>query len=252
MTDEPRSGRSRKTDGGTEASGSESDSSDGDTVGERTDLAPVISQFYRAEMDRVTVWRQRLDDTTTWTVTIVAALLAYGFSTGGTHTALLAGVVVVTSFLAIDARRYQDYDVWRSRVRLLQKNFYADALDPTADVQRVEWRHELGEDLRTPTLKIPYRHAFARRLRRVYLPLLAVLVGAWVVRVTAFVPGEPVRESAAVGSVSGRLVLGAVAAFSLVLLAVALLSQSRTEEGEVADAEDYGQWKDADGGSNGD
>lgn len=74
-------------------------------------------------------------------------------------------MLVMAVFLGIEARRYQSYDVWRSRARPLQEDLFANALDPSAGVERPRWRAELSEDYRTPALKVPYQEALGRRTR---------------------------------------------------------------------------------------
>ncbi|WP_227380890.1 DUF2270 domain-containing protein [Haladaptatus halobius] len=187
-------------------------------VDQSTGLGSVMAHFYRGEMDRVTTWRQRLDETTKWTVTVIAALLAYGFSTSGTPAVLLAGIIVTTVFLAIEARRYQDYDLYRARIRILQENLFSNALDPSQGVEHHDWRRKLTDDLRDPTLKTPYPEAVARRLRRVYLPLLFILLAAWFFRIVAFAKNGTWIENAAIGIVPGTIILGLVAVFYLGLL----------------------------------
>lgn len=209
---------------------------------ESSDLGSLLGHFYRAEMDRTTTWRQRFDETTKWAVTIIAAVLAYGFSTNGTHIVLLAGIVITTSFLVIEARRYQTYDIWRSRVRLLQENLFADALDPQEGIEHTEWRRQLGDDLRTQTVKTSYVEAFDRRLRRVYLPLLLLLLFAWVFRILAFDSGSAWRETAAIGRVPGVAVVATVALFYLAIVGVAAWPRQRRSMGEKR-REKPGQWK---------
>jgi len=69
----------------------------------------------------------------------------------------------------MEARRYRTYDIWRSRVRLLEENVSANALDPEG-VEQPNRRELLSEDLREPRIETPTVEAVARRLRRVYLP----------------------------------------------------------------------------------
>ena len=105
-------------------------------VDDSTGLGSVMAHAYRGEVDRVGTWRQRLDQTTTWAVTVLAAILTWAFSSpDNPHYILLGGVVVITIFLGIEARRYRDYDLFRSRVRLLQENLFANALDPPDGVR---------------------------------------------------------------------------------------------------------------------
>ncbi len=149
-------------------------------VDESTGLGSVAAHLYRGEMERTVGWRDRLDTTTNWAVTVMSAIVAYAFSGEVSHAVILAGIMMGTVFLFIEARRFRDYDMWRSRVRVLQENLFANALDPSQGVEHDAWRAELSRDYREPSPKISYRGAFSHRLRRVYLPLLGVMGLAWI------------------------------------------------------------------------
>lgn len=211
---------------------------------ELPDLSTTIQHFYRAEMDRVTTWRGRLDQTTNWAVTIMAAILTWVFtSPDNPHYILLIGIGTVAVFLVIETRRYCMYDVWRSRVRLVEQNVVAPILSPEVDTEHEEWRTELAHDLREPALKVPFREAFARRLRRIYLPLLYVLLAAWIVRITIFARDRTPVEGAGAVSIPGEVVLAAVAGFYVALSAVAFWPQDRQAKGELYEREKEGEWK---------
>ena len=45
-----------------------------------SDVPGFLVHLYRGELDRVTSWRGRLDQTINWAVTILAALLTWVFS----------------------------------------------------------------------------------------------------------------------------------------------------------------------------
>lgn len=210
-------------------------------VDQSTGLGSVTAHLYRGEMDRVTTWRQRLDETINWAVTVLSAILVYAFSTEGRHEILLAGIVVVTIFLGLEARRYQDYDVFRARTRLLQENLFANALDPSQGVEHREWRRELSDDYRNPTIKVPFIEAIARRLRRMYLPLLTLLLAAWLFKITAF-SSQPWSEVATVGSVPGIVVVGIIFVYYITAVVVAFWPQKRQAKGEF-DEREPGEWK---------
>lgn len=170
----------------------------------------AMAHLYRGEIHRMTLWRERLDRTTNWAVLLLAAILTWAFTNASNpHYVLLIGNLAVGLFLIIEARRYRAYDMWRSRVRTLQRNVFAIGLDPTREPAD-DWRRRLASDYHRPALKISAEEAIAHRLRRVYLPLLAILNGAWVLRVTAFGPAEW-PASATVGMIPGTVVTGAVA-----------------------------------------
>jgi uncharacterized membrane protein len=213
-------------------------------VDQSTGLGTVAAHLYRGEMNRVTTWRQRLDETSKWAVTVISAVFVYAFSGGASHAVLLAGIVVTVVFLSIEARRYQGYDIYRSRVRMIQENLLANALDPSQGIEHRDWRAELSEDYRHPKIKIPYREAIARRLRRVYLPLLAALLAGWFFRITVLTPG-PIAAGATLGSIPGIVVIGAVCVFSLAAVALTFWPQERYAKGEFGET-DYGEWTETD------
>src|SRR5882672_6539958 len=82
--------------------------------------------FHRAEIARMAGWRDRIDRTTNWAITVVAASLSYAFSSASvSHVTLVACMVMVACLLFIEARRYRFFDVFRCRVRSLERNYYA-------------------------------------------------------------------------------------------------------------------------------
>jgi len=138
-------------------------------------------------------------------------------------------------------RRYRFYDVHRSRVRLVEENVFANALDPTG-AEDEDWRGELSGDLRYPTFKMTAREAVARRVRRVYGLLFAVVGVAWAAKVTLFTPESQWDEAAALPGVSGPVVAAALAAFYLVVVAAAAWPTDREAKGEIH-GEKAGEWK---------
>ncbi|EMA68577.1 DUF2270 domain-containing protein [Halorubrum distributum] len=211
---------------------------------DRSDFLSLMAHTYRGELGRTSSWRTRIDRTTNWAVVVTASLLTWTFSNESRpHYVLLIGLVMLSVFLGIETRRYRTFDVWRSRVRLLEENVFANALDPEG-VEQSNWRQLLSEDLREPTIKMPSVEAVSRRLRRVYAPLFSVLIAAWIVRLTVFTPsGSGVVATAAVGAIPGALVLATVACFYLVVLALTLRRAPRLAKGEMQSAESVDDWK---------
>lgn len=205
-------------------------------VDQSTGLGSVAAHLYRGEMERTVEWRDRLDTTTNWAVTVMSAIVAYSFSGEVSHAVILAGLLMGTVFLFIEARRFRDYDIWRSRVRSLQENLFANALDPSQGVEHDAWRAQLSRDYRDPEPKISYREAFAHRLRRVYLPLISAMLLGWIFHLWAFNPDEPFFESAGLPGIPGTTVVTAVAIYGIVLLIAAIpLSPKGRGESGVAD-----------------
>lgn len=152
-------------------------------------------------------------------------------------------LIVCTVFLWIEVRRYRIYDIWRSRVRLLEENVFANALEPEG-VEQSNWRKLLSDDLRQPTLKTSAQEAVARRLRRVYFPLISVLVGAWLVRLTVFGSSSTgLTESATVGAIAGEVVLLVTGLFYGTVLMITVWPSRRHAKGELRSEADSEDWK---------
>jgi len=145
----------------------------------------LLSHYYRGEMSRMMSWRDRIDRTTNWAIGAVAAMLSVSLSSPyAHHGVLLFAMLLVFLLLVIESRRYRFFDVYRNRVRLLERNYYArifgrgEAGDPN------EWMSRLSRDLLSPGFLINMEQALARRLRRNYIWLFVILLLAWVLKAT--------------------------------------------------------------------
>lgn len=144
----------------------------------------AIAHLYRAEMNRMTVWRQRLDTTSNW-----AILLTFGMSTfvlGTTsvpHYVMLLGLAIVSICLVIEARRYQRLHHSKWRLALFDHNYYANMLWPSARLAEPGWRRQLAFDLRRPHFTMSWYMATRLRLRRNYLLLVYFITGVWLTKV---------------------------------------------------------------------
>ncbi len=212
---------------------------------ERSDFLSLMGHFYRGELSRATTWRDRLDKTSNWAVVITATLLTWAFSTDRSpHGVILVGMLMVTIFLMFEARRYRMYDVWRSRVRLLEENLFANALHPKGAMHR-KWRKLLGEDLRMPAIKMSYLEAVGRRLRRIYLSLLIILLVSWFVQLSLLSPTRfGLVAEAGVSIVPGELVMAAVLGFYVLVGLIAFWPRERQAKGAFKKGEEHrGRWK---------
>lgn len=185
----------------------------------------VMAHYHRAEIARMAGWRDRIDRTTNWAITVVAAMLSVSLSTPTAHHGvLLFAMVLVLLLLVIEARRYRFFDVYRNRVRRMERNYYAQIFSPEEGTTD-DWIHKLGDDLRRPLFLISQSQAISRRLRRNYCWMFLILLFAWLVK-TTFIrmqqsateahlvtsAGEWVRN-AAVGPVPGWAVIASVTLF---------------------------------------
>ncbi len=216
----------------------------GRAADDESDFLSLMGHMYRGEVGRTTSWRARLDRTTNWAVIITATLLTWAFSSESRpHYILLVGMVMVSVFLGIEARRYQTYDIWRSRVRMIEENVFANLLEPEG-VEHTNWRELLSDDLRKPKIKTPNFEAISRRLRRIYLPLLTVLLAAWIVKLIVFptTQNKFIRE-ASLGGIPGILIILIVILFYISIFIIAFWPKSRYAKGEFKKTKKPGKWK---------
>ena len=66
----------------------------------------AMSHFYRGEIGRIMVWRQRLDTTTTWAITTTGTIFTVAFSFEKVpHLIFFFNLAIVLMMLWIEARR---------------------------------------------------------------------------------------------------------------------------------------------------
>jgi uncharacterized membrane protein len=203
-----------------------------------SEFVTAMVHFFRAEIQRANVWRQRLDTTTNWAVVATGATLSIAFSQSNVHHGIIIlNTLLVLWFLFIEARRYRYYELWSYRVRLMETDFYAAMLVPPFHPSP-EWAESLAESLLTPSFPISVWEAFGRRLRRNYFWIFLILYASWVAKIWLFPrPSTGIEEfvnRASVGPVSGEImiVLGLVFYISLAVFAVATVTMTRAT-GEV-------------------
>ena len=136
--------------------------------GTPSEFITVMAHYHRAEIARMAGWRDRIDRTTNWAITVVAAMLSVSLSTPTAHHGvLLFAMVLVLLLLVIEARRYRFFDVYRNRVRRMERNYLAQIFSPDEGTTD-EWVHKLGDDLRRPLFLTSHSQALSRRMRRNY------------------------------------------------------------------------------------
>jgi uncharacterized membrane protein len=208
----------------------------------------TLAHFHRAEVGRMAGWRDRIDQTSNWAITVVAGMLSVSLSTPTAHHGvLLFAMLLVLLLLWIEARRYRFFDVYRARVRQLERHYFARVFAPLPGADP-GWARALARDLRTPQFLITLKAAMARRLRRNYLWMFLVLLLAWLLKISppSLQQEGTLREGApqaflavvggmALGPVPGWVVLLCVVAFYGWLLSVTLSARARA--GELAHGE---------------
>lgn len=198
----------------------------------------AMVHFFRAEVQRANIWRQRLDTTTNWAVVTTGAVISIAFTQPDiNHIVILLNLVLVTLFLSIEARRYRYYELWSYRVRLMETDFFAAMLVPPFHPSP-DWAEALAENLLHPHYPISVWEAFGRRLRRNYLWIYTVIGLAWLGKLwliprAASSPAE-FFERSMMGGVPGVWVVTLVLIFFAMLVAFSLATIGLQEAaGEV-------------------
>jgi len=199
----------------------------------------AMIHFYRGEVQRSNTWRNRLDTTTNWAVITAGATLSFVFSSpSNPHFVIPINSILVAIFLLMEARRYRYYEIWSSRVRVLETGYFARLLSPESTLTDEAWAEHLASDLTTPHFTITEWEAVGRRLRRNYLWIFALLALSWNLKV--YLHPLPARnfdafiDRATVGIVPGWIVfvIGVVFNAAIAIFAIGTV-RLREATGEV-------------------
>jgi uncharacterized membrane protein len=176
----------------------------------RIEFINAMAHLYRGELGEATAWRTRIDATSNWAIVLSATALSFVFADKSSERHVLIPIITlfVTSMLLMEARRYRFYDIWRTRARMLEINFYRPMLDGSAPTD-ADWAATLAHDLEWPHFHMPWWEAAGRRLRRNYQWIYGVLLASWLVLLvshpTATTELGEIAARAAIGPISGRL-----------------------------------------------
>ena len=190
-----------------------------------SEFTTAMVHLFRAEVTRANVWRQRLDTTTNWAVVTTGASISLTFTQSEiSHIVVMLNLLLVTIFLLIETRRYRYYELWSSRVRLMETDFFAAMLVPPFHPSP-DWAEGLAENLLLPHFPISTWEALGRRLRRNYLWIYVVVGFAWLAKLWLF-PSiasslAEMASRARVGPISGELVVGVSTFLFAVVFAIA-------------------------------
>ena len=203
-----------------------------------SEFTTAMVHMYRGEISRANAWRQRLDATTNWAVVTTGATITIAFNLAlGHHSVIFLNMLLVTLFLYIESRRYLYYELWSSRIRLMETDFFAAMLVPPFKPAS-DWAEGLADNLLHPHFPISMWEGFGRRFRRNYMWIYIILAMAWFIRVGVL--PEPVGslaeflQRASIGGIPGWMVMGAGIGLIglLMLIGLATIGMHKTT-GEV-------------------
>ena len=148
------------------------------------DAVMAVSHLYRAEMNRMSVWRQRLDVTSNWAVILATALTTFTLGSAEVpHYTLLLGLALVFISILLEGRRYRHLHHSKWRLYLLESGFFANMLSPpTKSVPSPDWSRLLAADLRHTHFSISWLTGMRLRLRRNYLLVISFMSAVWVAK----------------------------------------------------------------------
>jgi uncharacterized membrane protein len=200
----------------------------------------AMSHFYRGELSRIMIWRQRLDITTNWAITSSTAIITIAFSNREVpHIIFFFNLAIVWVMLWIEARRYRFYDAFRARVRMLEAHFLVPMVMENRDMLQGEWKKLVCEDLILPSFKISRLEAVGRRLKRNYVFIFILILIAWVTKI--FLHGRTAMNSVldfydalSVGHIPSWLVAGVFTGTFVLVFGITVYVGKKTT-GEISE-----------------
>jgi uncharacterized membrane protein len=226
-----------------------SDSSSPQPVDQRLDLAQMtrsefvnaVVHLYRGELGEATAWRSRIDTTSHWAIVMSATALSFVFSDKDIQRHVLIPIITLfcTFLLTTESRRYRFFDIWRSRARMIETNFYrpllAGSKPPLPD-----WADRLAQDMEWPRFHMPWWEAMGRRLRRNYIGIYGVLLGSWFVVLsthpTSTTSLTEMIGRASIGPVPGVVIFSGMMIFYAGLLILGTLSYWKSHRAKALPA----------------
>jgi uncharacterized membrane protein len=189
----------------------------------------MLAHLYRGEMYRSKIWRTRLDATTNWAVATTGIALSVAFSSAGNSPLPLVLVALMSLvFLSIEARRYRYFDIWRTRVRILETGMYVPILRGEGVQVDNGWNLELASDYENLRFHISFLEAVGRRLRRNYSFMFGVQAVSYFTKICVHpIPIGSLQDlwqHAAIGPIPGQVVLSVGFLFHAGLVALAVLT----------------------------
>jgi uncharacterized membrane protein len=188
---------------------------------QRAEYITAMAHLYRGELQRSLSWRLRLDTTTNWAIFTTAGILTFAFNNPNyAAQTLLAGMFANLLFLVLEAQRFRFFDVFHSRLRMVEENFYGPLLRRDLESPLASWGRVVAADLLRPHFHISMRQAIRIRLGRVYAPLFIAQIIGWllVVVLRRRAAGEDWLQILAIGRVPGFVPVVMVSGLFLFLL----------------------------------
>ena len=179
----------------------------------------AMIHLYRGELGRMTAYRIRLDTTSNWALGASVAVVTFTLGNPeAPHAVLILPVLLTAVFALLEARRLQDLELIRSRVRILEQGFFADQLGHTPSDP--DWPAQLARSLAEPVSPLSLLDGVCVRIARNYVWLFLTLYAAWWLKL--WVMDGTVRTSAHLRPVPGAVVIGIATALLVLVMLLAM------------------------------
>ncbi len=151
--------------------------------GEPEGFHQAMVHLYRGEMQRMTVWRSRLDTTSNWAIFLSTGMTTFTLGSPGIpHFILLLGLALIGICIFIEARRFRHLLHSKWRLHVLEAHYFSGRLWPPSSDEKASWREELAKDLKRPCLTTGTFMALRMRLRSNYLLLVYFVSAVWLAK----------------------------------------------------------------------
>src|SRR4030066_1871639 len=115
----------------------------------------AMVHLYRGEMQRMTVWRSRLDTTSNWAILLSTGMTTFTLGSPGIpHFILLLGLALIGICLFIEARRFRHLLHSKWRIHVMEAHYFSERLWPPPSAEKASWREGLATDLGRPRFTI--------------------------------------------------------------------------------------------------
>src|SRR4030066_2270744 len=151
--------------------------------GEPEGFHQSMVHLYRGEMQRMTIWRSRLDTTSNWAILLSTGMTTFTLGSPGIpHFTLLLGLALIGICLLIEARRFRHLLHSKWRLPVLEANYFSGQLCPSSTGEKASRREGTAKDLERPCFTTGTFMALRMRLRSNYLLLVYFVSAVWIAK----------------------------------------------------------------------
>ncbi len=140
----------------------------------------MMSNLYTEEVNLLLGLRKAMDRTRNYSVLILAgmAYFAFGMPQTSSHLVLILGSIIIFLFQVFETRTLQFAATADQRIREIEKNFLAPAIDPTIKPEE-GWEKRIAAGLSEHKLSKGFVDAFAEQVFKNYFIIFVTLDICW-------------------------------------------------------------------------